>query len=104
MKIKKILVFYLKINMSFTTINTIPRNYPPIVGEFSYFYSKDIDNKSHYLVKVFADEENQEKKCFCHFSSPINLNNVPYYTNSGIIKSIDKEIVKNWHKRLTIDT
>ena len=90
--------------MSRTTMNTIPRNYPPIVGEFSYFYSKDIDNKSHYMVKVYSTDNNIERSCACHFSSPINLINEPYYTNSGIIKSIDKEIVSNGYKRLTIDT
>ncbi len=56
------------------------------------------------MVKVYSTDNNIERSCACHFSSPINLNNQPYYTNSGIIKSIDKEIVRNCYKRLTIDT
>lgn len=86
--------------MSNTTINTIPRNNPPIEGEFCYFHSKDIDKKSHFIVNVYDFDENQEKKCFCHFSSPINLKNVPYYTNSGIIKSVGNQIIRNCYKRI----
>lgn len=93
------LLDYILSMSALVTIDNIPRNYPPIAGEFSYFCSNYCGKENHYIVETFTSNEKSGDQCGCHFSSPINLKNVPFYTNQGIIKLVGKEIIRNCYKR-----
>ena len=62
-------------------------HFPPIVGEYGYYYSKSKLNHWQIITK-------NGKQVACHYSTKVKLPYQPFVTCHGIIKKVTKEIKK----------
>ena len=82
---------FIELDLTFVMdpITKMSKSIPPLIGEYSYFYNKSNFNQ-HFII---TNENNT--RVGCHFSSSQYLENQPFLTCHGKIKSIDQTISKS---------